>query len=517
MHRFAQLRSQWRRADTLAVALVLLIAGLRVLFLLTNQLQLSADEMHYWDWSRQLDIAYYSKGPLLALLIRGATALAGDGQLGVRLPAVLLGAIFSLLIYGHSRGRIGSRDALLLTGAVQLIPIIFGLGLAMNSDPPVLVCWTIALMALARATRVDGRGAAAAWVVYGVATAIGITAKYTILLMPVGLVLAAPWQACTRPLLRRPWFWIGQGIALTGLIPLLVWNASHDWVNLAHNAAHLGVGSAGDAEPIELLKGPAELAGSQLLMFGPLTLPLLFTAAFQVVPEAWRRGRPYPLLLGWLAGVLLAICLAVSTRRDVYANWPIPAGITGIFLLIEAWPQLIERLRLPRRLAIASALNAVLACVALLPFYGMRFGLSDRQLPTRKLVGWRELSGALQRQQPQRLAAADLVLTDQYTTAAALAYGLRRPPGEVLTLSLSPRRMNQYDVWAQAAMPRRRGADALIVLSDDADPSGLRDLFGSIESLPDLEIVVNGRPFSRYHVWFGRAYNGAALPRPARR
>ena len=32
---------------------------------------LAPDEAHYWDWSRNLDWGYYSKGPLIAWLIRG--------------------------------------------------------------------------------------------------------------------------------------------------------------------------------------------------------------------------------------------------------------------------------------------------------------------------------------------------------------------------------------------------------------------------------------------------------------
>src|SRR2546430_1542444 len=33
---------------------------------------LSGDEAQYWDWSRNLDLSYYSKGPLIAYLIRGS-------------------------------------------------------------------------------------------------------------------------------------------------------------------------------------------------------------------------------------------------------------------------------------------------------------------------------------------------------------------------------------------------------------------------------------------------------------
>src|SRR5437870_11106827 len=59
-------------------------------------LDLAPDEAHYWHWSRHLDWSYYSKGPLIAWLIRGSCELFGElsirlvgsEMLAVRLPAV---------------------------------------------------------------------------------------------------------------------------------------------------------------------------------------------------------------------------------------------------------------------------------------------------------------------------------------------------------------------------------------------------------------------------------------------
>ena len=58
-------------------------------------LDLAPDEAHYWDWSRHLDWSYYSKGPLVAWLIRFSCEvvgplcleLTGNLSAAVRLPA----------------------------------------------------------------------------------------------------------------------------------------------------------------------------------------------------------------------------------------------------------------------------------------------------------------------------------------------------------------------------------------------------------------------------------------------
>src|SRR5882724_4080308 len=63
-------------------------------------IDLSGDEAHYWDWSRRLDISYYSKGPMVAYLIRGSCALFGrDTMLAVRFPALVLAVGSSILTY----------------------------------------------------------------------------------------------------------------------------------------------------------------------------------------------------------------------------------------------------------------------------------------------------------------------------------------------------------------------------------------------------------------------------------
>ena len=52
-------------------------------------IDLSGDEAQYWDWSRHLDLSYYSKGPMVAYIIRASCALLGDNMPAVRLPALI--------------------------------------------------------------------------------------------------------------------------------------------------------------------------------------------------------------------------------------------------------------------------------------------------------------------------------------------------------------------------------------------------------------------------------------------
>src|SRR5438552_6577273 len=95
----------WR---LLAGLLVLAAAALRLTYLASDcPLDLAPDEAHSWDWSRHLDWSYYSKGPLVAWIIRASceifgnwsVSLIGSEMLAVRLPAVLCGTLLLLSLY----------------------------------------------------------------------------------------------------------------------------------------------------------------------------------------------------------------------------------------------------------------------------------------------------------------------------------------------------------------------------------------------------------------------------------
>src|SRR5438552_10225358 len=63
-------------------------------------LTLSGDEAHYWDWSRQLGLSYYSKGPLVGYIIRVSCTLNGaDTMQAVRYPAMIFAVATSVLTY----------------------------------------------------------------------------------------------------------------------------------------------------------------------------------------------------------------------------------------------------------------------------------------------------------------------------------------------------------------------------------------------------------------------------------
>ncbi|MEN2995294.1 MAG: phosphatase PAP2 family protein [Thermodesulfovibrio sp.] len=71
----------------------------RIYFIIHGPIDLSPDEAHYWEWSRRLDLSYYSKGPMIAYLIALSTWIFGDNPLGVRILATVCSLLSSIFIY----------------------------------------------------------------------------------------------------------------------------------------------------------------------------------------------------------------------------------------------------------------------------------------------------------------------------------------------------------------------------------------------------------------------------------
>src|SRR3954466_667964 len=108
-------------------------------------IDLSGDEAQYWDWSRNLDLSYYSKGPLIAYIIRASCAIFGDTMPAVRYPALLLGVGTSILTYLLTRFLFNSER--LALGAVLLfhiVPMFIAGSMLMTIDSPMFFCWALA-------------------------------------------------------------------------------------------------------------------------------------------------------------------------------------------------------------------------------------------------------------------------------------------------------------------------------------------------------------------------------------
>src|SRR5579872_5518298 len=133
------------------------------------------DEAYYWEWSRHLAAGYFDHPPMIALIIRAGTLIAGDTTFGVRCVAVLIGSIATVAAVALAQRFGGAVAARRAAWAVLAMPLA-GAGLVLATpDVPLLAALAIGLFAVDLAI---SSSSLEWWIVAGLALGLGMDSKY---------------------------------------------------------------------------------------------------------------------------------------------------------------------------------------------------------------------------------------------------------------------------------------------------------------------------------------------------
>lgn len=443
-------------------------------FLYLGVFDLAGDEAQYWDWSRRLDLCYYSKPPMVAYVIDIFASAGGNNETAIRSAAMLLSAGALALVYALTlRIARSERAALVAAVAALAMPATWAGSALITIDPILVFFWLLAMYAFHRAVAGD-RGM---WALTGAALGLGMLAKFTmaVLLLSFALYLLLVDRRSLRT--RGPWLALLIAFALQSGV--IYWNAQHDWVSFRHTAA-IGLDEGGWSLGGSLAQ-VAEFLGAQA---GGVVSPILFGLFAWAVWQCARKARAdrdaaYLLLC---FGVLFAFYLVVSFTRPPQANWPVAAYPAAAVALGWAWVQRPRGRGMTRLLAAGIALGCLLGAAArstdVVYLLGAEPSLDERDDrlhllgmeidpdvdPTNKLRGGRELGAALEAlgYDPDE---GPFLFSDRYQLTAWLAfYAPGRPRAYCIPIQ---RRMNQYDLWG--GWDELVGRDGLFVTGGDAE------------------------------------------------
>jgi hypothetical protein len=497
------------------VILLLLGAAIHVWYLLDDcPLDLSGDEAHYWEWSRRLDLSYYSKGPLVAYIIAaGRTLLAdcsrellGSEVLAVRLPAIFLSLLTGIGIYTLALETTARPHVAL--GAVALtftVPILAVGAVLMTIDAPLMCCWTWALVSVHCALMKNRRHA---WVATGVLTAVGVLAKFNMLLLLPTVGLHILTEPRLRALARHPAPYLTALLGLLGLVPILLWNARHEWVSFRHVAGQAGLAGPPTLRP----GGPLEYAAGQAAVIGPVW----FVATLIALGSLWRRPvepkseshQPESMRLLALAAALpWLLFLGFALITKVQPNWPVVALVPGVVLL-AVWlarglGDASRRRTYAGLLAAGSVLGTAQVVVAhrtewLMPVFAWMardappWDLTPvaRYDPSARLRGWAHLGLSVDEVlAEQHQASRDpFILADDYQLASQIAFYCPGQPRVYCAQSALGGRLSQYDVWSNPIRDAAAFIGRPVVFVGSLHPR-LTGEDGGPAALPGLRVV----------------------------
>ncbi|GAB7021628.1 ArnT family glycosyltransferase [Salidesulfovibrio brasiliensis] len=517
------------RPDIWAAVLIIVTFAIRLWFVATGQLNLVQDESQYWDWTRHLQLTYYSKGPLIAWIIHTWTSVFGDTELGVRFGSILGMALTQIVLYiGISRLFLRPGIALLTLFITATMPLFMALGILMTTDNSFVFLWTSAMFSLYAASLPEGNlppvhSRVRTWPFIPIALCfgIGILAKYTMLGF-AGLAVVYGILLHWRRMLPSG-FWPRLFLALSagiviGFLPTFIWNLQNDFVGYKHVFYLIGVSGKKASQLIRFDRFP-DYIGSQFglatpwwMIFALIGGGSAFFRYFDQKPaivdsETPRMNVRQATLLAVFFWPMWLFFLLWSFHAKVMPNWTTVAYVSGSILAAYAFAGF------SRKQGKAKVVRNSVVGVSIF-FYVLINMAPHLPIPaeiniTNRLKGWTELGHKIEEIKSTSFEDPDkvFIFSDLYDMTAATAF---YSPGQPRTYCawIHDRRMNQYDLWP--GPQDKVGWDAIMVRKHEyGNPH--KEVVKMFESVSDpivFTATYNGQPTRTFTLYICRNYNG---------
>jgi membrane-associated phospholipid phosphatase len=518
---------QWLRLGYVLI-FIMLIASWG--YLASGTIQLSQDEAYQWVWSKHLALSYYSKPPGIALIQFAGTSLFGDNEFGVRFFSPLFAAILSVMVLRFLAREISARAGFWLLLIVLATPLL-GIGtILMTIDPPLVLCWTWAMIAGWRAVQPDGR--TGHWLVVGLAMGLGFLCKYTAAFQIICWAIFFALSPKARVHLRRPGSWLALLVFSLCTLPVVIWNCQHGWSTLND------VG--GDAGLHSRWQPTLRYFWDFLFSEGALLNPIFFIGALWAMIGfwKWRRERPLWLYLFCLGAPVFLGYWLYSFHSRVLPNWIAVAVVPMLCLMVAYWD---ERRRVVKPFLTIGLVVGFFVFAALhqSKLVGKIAGddLPPSKDPTRRLQAWKEEAAFVEaeREKMQPAGQSAFIICSHYGITGLYSFYI---PGakaaihsdEPLVYSMdSDTPHNQFYFWPEYNYrEHRQGQNAVFVSEVDPyplengwfwkwlkrqpisygeipppspAPEKLLQQFASVTDLGEHDIELDGRVFHRVHLW----------------
>jgi hypothetical protein len=455
----------------------LLTAGLfvfRLWYITSGVIGLSKDEAYQWLWSKHLALSYYSKPPAIAWLQFAGTSLWGDTPLGVRFFSPVIGAILSLILLRFVARTVGARPAFLLLLIISFVPLMDAGSVLMTIDPPLVLCWTLGMVAGWRA--VQPEGGTKDWLLVGMAMGLGFLSKYSAVYQIVCWALFFGFRAPARIHFKRPGPYLALLVFAICTVPVILWNSQHGWITVQHVAKNAGMTSKWKPTFRYLVE-------FVLLEFGLLN-PVFFLGALWAMAAFWKHRRENALgLFFFCMGTPVFLGhLAFSLHSRVLANWIAPAVLPMFCLMVTYWNERWQSGARAVRGWLCAGLLLGLVAVPIMHDGDIIGILAGRCLPgdmdpQRRVKAWKETAEVVERARQRLLQEGKpaFVICDHYGLTGLFSFYL--PEARRAALSGQPLVYcctsslpeNQFYFWPEYRYrDHRRGENAIYVTEPDA-------------------------------------------------
>jgi Dolichyl-phosphate-mannose-protein mannosyltransferase len=313
-------------------ALIAAMTALRIVY--ASTIDLRTDEAYYWTWSKESVLSFLDHPPMIAWFIRFGTAIFGDTNLGVRFAGIVAMLATQLLLADIVRRVTHDARAVVLAVLMPEAALYYGLLMAKVSPDIAMIPFAVAM--LWALVRLRESGDARWWLAAGLFAGLALLSKFTVvMLLPavVAFMLVPAWR---RRWVLSPYPWLAALLAAVVFLPVLIWNAQHDWASFRFQfvravATHdLSFRTVGD------------FIGLQFGLVGFILLPVVLSGVALTAWRGYRRGDAVAVLLSTAVIVPFCYFFWKSLTLRVGDTWPTfiwPAGFAAVAINVAMMPR----------------------------------------------------------------------------------------------------------------------------------------------------------------------------------
>lgn len=512
-----ELNAHWRRLSYLTLGVLLLA---RIGYLASSVVELSEDEAYQWLWSKHPDLSYYSKPPFISYAQWIGTHIAGDTEWGVRFLSPWISFFTGLALVRFLSRFTGWKTAFWFVVALNSMPLVVAGAVLMTIDPLTVGFFTLSMLAGWRAIRDDSTRW---WAITGVGFAGAFLSKYFSPFQWAGFALFFLVSPQARKQLRRPGPWLALGINAVATVPVLLWNANHDWITFTHLQERGGLKQEWTYE--------SKFMVDFLATVPVLVNPVFFIAILWAIIGFWtsrpqkergetetfetrRNAMAYCLAMGL---PVLLFYFAYTIRARVQPNWPAAAfPALGLFAVLWWNQRHREGSKTGLRLLVTGVAIGFPLCVILhetnLVLKITGHPLPEKYEPHKRVRGYKEAAAAVEEQ--RKLLSAEghpvIVIADHYGWTGLLNFYIPEArtaltaKAPIVTVVESQHPSNQIWFWPEFRYSKRPGTTVLFVQEEgraEPDLAAWRARYESVTDLGVKDIHYRGRVFHQLHMY----------------
>jgi len=454
--------------------ILLLIAFFSILRLaVAPSFGLGVDEAHYFLYGKYPDLSYVDHPPLVGWVHALFYTLFGTSEFLVRLPAILLFAFTTVLLYRFMLVLAGSKRIALL-GIIAFNSSFLFNALSFMLLPDSFL-YPLMLLLIFNLKKIEESPDTKHFILLGIILGLAGLAKYTAILFVPPLVVYF--------MLKRRYDLLFSGrmilaalIALLMISPVIYWNINHDFASFRYQTGHvLGTSKINIGDFFTSL---AAQFGSHC--------PFLFIIAFYGFFRSFKDKNDWVRLSLLFGGTILAFFLYTSLYETALPHWNspfyllfIPIGVAYLSTTDVRWKKIFMNISIGFSLIVTLFLHAEIG--------GKFFRFPDYQSPFRDIYGYALIAKDAESIMKENQQANQALAVTNWTVGSRMTYYALPYAREVFVID---KRVDQFDFWRKHSP---KGYDLLFVNTRfDREEIAERYRCDAVQSVKSMDLMLNG-------------------------